>query len=283
MPPPRPGMSQRSTPKRSSPDPPSSRVSLASLRNSYSHYAFFFLMIRPPPRSTLFPYTTLFRFIAGFTGRRLALQELADLFSAEDGNADNRVVISSIAGMAGIGKSALAIRAAHRLHMRFPDGQLYVDLQGTTPGLQPLKPSEVLGRFLRALGMAPSAVPASESEASARFRSEVAGRQMLILLDNAADARQIRPLLPGSGCGVLVTSRHVLSTLDGARHLHLNALMPREAFDLLRRLVGPGRVAAEPAATVEIARLCGRLPLALRRSEERRVGKECRSRVSAYA
>ena len=101
--------------------------------------------------------------------------------------------------MAGIGKSALAIRAAHRLHTRFPDGQLYVDLQGTTPGLQPLKPSEVLGRFLRALGMAPSAVPASESEASARFRSEVAGRKMLILLDNAADARQIRPLLPGSG------------------------------------------------------------------------------------
>src|SRR5439155_26202697 len=99
---------------------------------------------------------------------------------------------SSIAGMAGIGKSALAIRAAHRLLVRFPDGQLYVDLQGATPGLQPLKPSEVLGRFLRALGIDPGAVPANESEASARFRSEVAGRRMLILLDNAANTRQIR-------------------------------------------------------------------------------------------
>lgn len=202
--------------------------------------------------------------VAGFTGRQAALRELAVLLSDPDGRADGPVTISAISGPAGIGKSALAVHAAHRLLRHYPDGQLYVDLQGATPGLQPLAPLEVLGRFLRALGIDPSAVPVSEAEASARFRSETAGQRILVMLDNAAEIAQIRPLLPGTGCAVLVTSRHVLSTLDGARHLRLDVLTPQEASALLGQLVGRGRVAAEPEVAAEITRMCGWLPLALR-------------------
>jgi DNA-binding SARP family transcriptional activator len=194
-----------------------------------------------------------------FTGRG---RELAELEGDHDGQA---VTIIAIDGMAGVGKSALAIHAGHRLADRFPDGQLYVDLHGATAGPRPLQPLEVLSRFLRALGTKPSAVPTDLEEASGTFRSRVADRRLLVVLDNAADAAQIAPLLPaGSGCRVLVTSRRVLSSLAGVRHLHLDSLPPEEAIELLARVAGRDRVAAEPGAAAEVARWCAWLPLALR-------------------
>jgi hypothetical protein len=153
--------------------------------------------------------------VASFTGREPELAQLDRALAAAD--RDGPVMISAIEGTGGIGKSALAVHAAHRLAGRFPDGQLYVDLHGATGGLQPLAPLEVLGRFLRTLGAEPAAVAADPEEASAAFRSRVAGRRLLVVLDNAVDAAQVRPLLPAAaGCGVLVTSRQLLASLDGA-------------------------------------------------------------------
>ena len=178
---------------------------------------------------------------------------------------DRRVPVVALSGLPGVGKTALAVHAAHRLAGRFPDGQLYVNLHGATAGLRPLAPLEVLGRFLRALGTDPAVVPAELEEASGLFRSRVAGRRLLLVLDNAVDAAQVVPLLPASaGCGVLVTSRRVLASLDGASHLRLDALTPGEAVELLGRVAGRERVTAEPQAAVALARCCGWLPLALR-------------------
>jgi hypothetical protein len=192
--------------------------------------------------------------VDGFTGREAALAALEGLL---DGGGE-RVVVAAVAGTAGVGKSALAVHAAHRLAGRFPDGQLYVNLQGASAGLAPLAPLEVLGRFLRALGADPAAVPTEVEEAAASWRSQVAGRRVLVVLDDAADAAQVRPLLPaGAGCGVLVTSRRALTSLHGAHHLPLDVLDPAEAQALLARLAGPGRVAAEPQAAAELAEWCG--------------------------
>ena len=204
--------------------------------------------------------------IDGFTGREQELAGLEALLGdGDDEGALEPVVVSAVVGTAGVGKSALAIHAAHRLAGRFPDGQLYVNLQGAAVGLAPLGPGEVLGRFLRGLGVDSAAIPGDLEEAAALWRSQVAGRRLLVVLDDAADAAQVRPLLPATpGCGVLVTSRRVLASLDGAKHLHLDVLAPDEAIRLLGRLAGPQRVAAEPQVAAEVVRLCGRLPLALR-------------------
>jgi tetratricopeptide (TPR) repeat protein len=204
--------------------------------------------------------------VDGFTGREQELAGLETLLGdGDDEGALEPVVVSAVVGTAGVGKSALAIHAAHRLAGRFPDGQLYVNLQGATMGLPPLEPLEVLGRFLRALGVNAPAIPGGLQEAAALWRSQVAGRRLLVVLDDAADAAQVRPLLPAApGCGVLVTSRRVLASLEGAHHLHLGVLAPDEAIHLLGRLAGQDRVAAEPEAAAEVARLCGQLPLALR-------------------
>jgi DNA-binding SARP family transcriptional activator len=198
--------------------------------------------------------------VADFVGRVGLIDQVTSLLDD-----DRRVLIVALSGPAGVGKTALAVHVAHRLVGRFPDGQLYVDLHGAAAGPRPLQPLEVLGRFLRALGMEPAAVPASLEEASGAFRSWVAGRRVLVVLDNAADAAQVVPLLPASaGCGVLVTSRRVLAGLAGAAHRHLDGLADAEVLELLGCLAGQERMAAEPEAAAEVARCCGSLPLALR-------------------
>jgi DNA-binding SARP family transcriptional activator/tetratricopeptide (TPR) repeat protein len=210
---------------------------------------------------------------ADFTGRTdelATLLGLLDLSALGDvGTPTTRsgrpVVISAIDGMGGIGKSALAIQVANQLADHFPDGQLYVNLHGATPGLAPLDPLEALGRLLRALGLDPAQVPAAVEEAAARFRSLAAGRRLLMLLDNARDAEQVRPLLPASRtCGVLITSRQALTTLEGVRAAHLDVLPAEQALALLGRIAGPDRIATDPRPAAEVVRCCGRLPLALR-------------------
>jgi tetratricopeptide (TPR) repeat protein len=201
----------------------------------------------------------------GFTGREL---ELAALDSFALGGGSTAVVISAIDGVAGIGKTALAVHFGHRVAADFPDGQLYVDLRGFGPDQPPLAPRDVLPRFLRALGADPSQMPTDLDELASMYRSLLSARRVLVVLDNAATAEQIRPLLPGTaGCLALVTSRNRLSGLvarDGAHRLTLDVLPPAEAIALLARIIGSDRVAAEPAAAVTLTRLCGCLPLALR-------------------
>jgi hypothetical protein len=169
-----------------------------------------------------------------------------------------------------LGKTALAVHWAHRVSERFPDGQLYVNLRGYDPG-QPMSAAEALAGFLRALGVPGQDIPVDVAERSARFRSLLAGKRMLVLLDNAGAVEQVRPLLPGTPtCAVLVTSRDSLAGLvarDGARRSDLDMLSQGEAVALLRALIGH-RVDADPAAANELAARCARLPLALRVAAE---------------
>jgi tetratricopeptide (TPR) repeat protein len=169
-----------------------------------------------------------------------------------------------------VGKTALAIQWAHRAAGRFPDGQLYVNLRGYDPD-RPMLASEALAGFLRSLGVGGQDIPAEEEQQAARYRSLLAGRRVLIVLDNAGSVEQVRPLLPGSAsCAVLVTSRDALAGLvarDGAARLELDLLPPAEAVGLLRELIGP-RASADPGAAGTLAGQCGRLPLALRVAAE---------------
>ncbi|GIJ64632.1 AfsR/SARP family transcriptional regulator [Virgisporangium aurantiacum] len=195
-----------------------------------------------------------------FTGRTEELRHLDTIVSADD----RRTVATVITGAAGVGKTALAVHWAHRVAGRFPDGQLYVNLRGYDPD-QPMVATEALAGFLTALGLAGRAIPAGLDERAARFRTEVSGRRMLIVLDNAASVEQVRPLLPGTGTNaVVVTSRDSLAGLvarDGAQRLDLDLLPARDARALLDRLVG-GR--AEPDGMAALVQRSGRLPLALR-------------------
>jgi tetratricopeptide (TPR) repeat protein/transcriptional regulator with XRE-family HTH domain len=197
-----------------------------------------------------------------FTGRQDELARLGALSATLAGG--RAVLISAIDGLGGVGKSALAVEAAWSLADRFPDGQLYLDLQGSTPGVAPLAPTQALGRILRSLGVEPRDLPTDLQEGAARLRSLTAGRRLLVLLDNARDAEQVRPLLPGGRtCAVLITSRDTLAFLDGVTRLALDVLGEAEALQLLSRLVGPGRVRAEPQAARRLVRACGLLPLAI--------------------
>jgi tetratricopeptide (TPR) repeat protein/transcriptional regulator with XRE-family HTH domain len=207
--------------------------------------------------------------IADFTGRESELAQIRALV-AEAGPLGGAVVISAIAGMAGVGKTALAVHLAHQLAPGFPDAQLFVNLRGYDVD-QPLTPAEALDGFLRSLGVTNAGLPATLDRKASLYRSLLAGRRALVLLDNASSEEQVRPLLPGSPtCLVLVTSRSSLLGLvaaEGARRVHLDVLGPAEARELLARVAGQDgryRVRREPEAGTEVARLCGRLPLAVR-------------------
>ncbi|NKE57042.1 SARP family transcriptional regulator [Lentzea sp. PSKA42] len=207
-----------------------------------------------------------------FSGRHDALRELDTLLGLAA-----PVVISAVAGTGGVGKTALAVQWAHQHADDFPDGQLYVNLRGYDVA-EPMTPNAALEGFLRTLGFDPAAIPSTVDERSALFRSALAGRRMLVLLDNARSADQVRPLLPGRhGCVALVTSRDDLAGLvarDGAHRLRLERLSEREAVELLRQVLGANRVAAEPAAALDLARRCALLPLALRVAAERAVRRD---------
>lgn len=202
--------------------------------------------------------------IADFTGRESELKWLNEMVeqSVPDG-----VPITIITGTAGVGKTALTAHWAHRIADQFPDAQLYVNLRGYDPG-EPVQPIRALGGFLAALGIPADRIPAETDEAASLYRSMLSGRRVLVVLDNAGSADQVRPLLPGSpSCLVLVTSRDRLAGLvarEGARTLALDVMLSDEAVDLLARVLGPERIFHELPATVELAAACGRLPLALR-------------------
>jgi DNA-binding SARP family transcriptional activator/tetratricopeptide (TPR) repeat protein len=208
-----------------------------------------------------------------FAGREAELREL-DALLGQAGDQDRRagsgddgpVVITAVAGMAGVGKTALAVHWARRVAGLFPDGQLYVNLRGYGPGAA-VAPEEAAGWFLVALGVPASQIPAGVQARYGLYRSVLAGRRVLIVLDNARDAGQVRPLLPGGGrCLVVVTSRSALAGLaaaEGARPLRLGPLSDQEAVRLLAARLGPERVAAEPDAVTELISRCGHLPLAL--------------------
>jgi transcriptional regulator with XRE-family HTH domain len=202
----------------------------------------------------------------GFAGREAELRALADLLGQTDAG-PGMVVISAIAGTAGVGKTALAVHWAHQIADRFPDGQVYLNLRGFGPAGEPVAPADAIRLLLDSLGVAPEQIPAGLDPQAALYRSLLADRRMLIVVDNARDAAQVRPLLPGSqGCLVVVTSRSQLAGLavaDGARLLTLDVLTEAEARQLMEGRLGCGRVAAELAAVRELTRLCARLPLAL--------------------
>ncbi|WP_316526526.1 AfsR/SARP family transcriptional regulator [Kitasatospora brasiliensis] len=196
--------------------------------------------------------------VSDFSGRSELVGDLSAVLMNATGQA---VVVTSLAGIGGVGKTTLAVHVAHRVRAEFPDGQLYVDLRGA--GASPADPAAVLGDFLHALGVAEN--PESLEQRAALYRSLLANRRMLILLDNARDADQIRPLIPGvSGCAVLATSRSRLAGIPGAQLFDVEELTPDEALALFSAIVGEQRVAAEPEATMQVVTACGFLPLAVR-------------------
>jgi DNA-binding SARP family transcriptional activator len=202
---------------------------------------------------------------AAFTGRTEELAALDDALAAAGDCAAKPVAIWTITGMAGVGKSTLTVHWAHRVADRFPDGQLYLNLRSSD---EPMPAAEALLALLGALGARPDRRPVDVDDLATLYRSTMAGRHVLTVLDNASSVEQIRYLLPGGpGCVVVVTSRDRLSALvarEGAHRLILDVFRPDEAHSLLRKTLGEERVHAEPAATEDLARACAYLPLAMR-------------------
>jgi tetratricopeptide (TPR) repeat protein len=203
--------------------------------------------------------------VRDFTGRGKALATLDAL--VDDREHDRSPVIVTITGMPGVGKTALAIRWSHRIADRFPDGHLFIDLRGYSERAA-LSPEEALGQALRALGVPSRRIPADTDELAALYRTQLAARQMLVVLDDVASSLQVRPLIPGtSSCLVVVTSRNHLEGLvasAGARTVPLDVLPAEEALDLVGAVAGRDRTEAEPEAAAQLIQLCARLPLALR-------------------
>ncbi|MEU1076923.1 MULTISPECIES: BTAD domain-containing putative transcriptional regulator [unclassified Streptomyces] len=198
--------------------------------------------------------------VPDFTGRVAFVQELSARLAAAESTV---MAVSALAGIGGVGKTTLAVHVAHAARPHFPDGQLYVDLQGTGP--RACEPEAVLGAFLRALGTPDASIPDSLEERAALFRSTLDGRRVLVLLDNARDAAQVRPLLPGTaGCAALVTSRIRMLDLAGAYLVDLDVMSPEEALQLFTRIVGEERVSAERQSALDVVAACGFLPLAIR-------------------
>ncbi len=202
--------------------------------------------------------------IADFTGRDEQVQALQDLLGGPRRvSSPGAVIVAAVIGAGGLGKTTLAVHAAHLLRDQFPDGQLYARMLGAAA--HPATPGDVLARFLRDLGMDPESIPASEDERAAHYRSRLTGRKVLIVLDDAHDAAQVRPLLPGSAsCAVLITTRNRLPDLASSRYVDLDVLGPDEAGAMFAGIIGTARAAAEPEATSEVLTACAGLPLAIR-------------------
>ncbi|CCB75059.1 MULTISPECIES: AfsR/SARP family transcriptional regulator [Streptomycetaceae] len=198
--------------------------------------------------------------VSDFTGRDAFVRELvAELAATERGV----MALSAVAGIGGVGKTTLAVHVAHAARSTFPDGQLYVDLQGQ--GARPAEPETVLASFLRSLGTPDAAIPDGLEDRAALYRSVLDGRRVLALLDNARDAAQVRPLLPGTpGSAVLITSRVRMVDLAGAHLVDLDVMSPEEALQLFTKIVGRERVLAERQAALDVVAACGFLPLAIR-------------------
>jgi tetratricopeptide (TPR) repeat protein len=215
-----------------------------------------------PPELRQLPRDT-----AHFTGRSRDLASLDALLTGTPAAGATSVIVSAIAGMAGIGKTALAVHWAHRVRDRFPDGDLYVNLRGYGPG-EPLSPVEGLGNFLRAMNVPLDRIPPDVETRAAMYRTLLSQQRVLILLDNAGSSDQVRPFLPSSpGCMVVITSRSMLPelvALEGADRIVLDALSEDEACALLGKILGPSRIAADAGATAGIVQNCACLPLALR-------------------
>jgi DNA-binding SARP family transcriptional activator len=212
----------------------------------------------PPPVPAQLPAD-----IPDFTGRAGQVAEIEGMLAGDRPEAGpGAVPVVLLMGSGGLGKTTLAVHVAHQVADLYPDGQLYARLLGAT---QPVSPAEILARFLRDLGMDPARIPVSAEERAGQFRTRLAGKRMLLVLDDARDAAQVQPLLPGSAsCGVLITSRGRLPELAGTRVIDLDVLPPPEARALFGRVVGEERVVAEPAATEQVLAACAGLPLAIR-------------------
>lgn len=231
----------------------------ASLRELYERILRDDLPRRAPARTTpggrsFLPYDT-----AHFTGRADELRFLTGCRPA-----GTALSIVAIDGMAGVGKTTLAVRLAHQLAQHFPEGHLFVDLHGHTAGQEPLEPGAALERLLLDFGLTPAQIPRDTGQRAARWRAEVAERRVLVVLDNALDAGQVRPLLPGTGkAQVIITGRRRLAGLDGVTSRSLDVFPARDAAALFTRVAGADRTAHRPDAVAEVVALCGHLPLAV--------------------